>query len=292
MVMKLPSLAEGMPQCKLTVLNGGFYRASGSHLMRTFERTPIWGPALFFLIQHPVHGEILFDTGYSTRFFNVTRKFPFRLMRYVTPVRINEQENAVNQLLSRAIDPDRVTVILSHMHVDHVGGLHDFPNSRIIVNKKEWEFTRRSTISLFRNFYIKSLFDQLDPALVDLVDFEQGVPYGPFHRSIDLYQDGTLILVPLPGHSIGQMGLIVNISSKEKYFLISDAAYVRANYRTNLAGAGPSRFAHYDYSSYRQHFPVLRELEQRNEGLILLPSHDPEIYETYAEPLRDSYYGE
>lgn len=43
-------------------------------------------PALCALIKHPKQGYILFDTGYSERFFQLTQKFPFSLYRRLTPV--------------------------------------------------------------------------------------------------------------------------------------------------------------------------------------------------------------
>jgi hypothetical protein len=33
-------------------------------------------PVLVALIEHPVHGKILFDTGYSERFYKATSKWP------------------------------------------------------------------------------------------------------------------------------------------------------------------------------------------------------------------------
>ncbi|KXT79655.1 hypothetical protein STRDD11_02245 [Streptococcus sp. DD11] len=62
---------------------------------------------------------------------------------------------------------------------------------------------------------------------VQIVDFEQGTPYGPFRKSIDIFQDGSLILLPLIGHSAGQMGLIVNCSESERYFLCVDAGLLQ-----------------------------------------------------------------
>ncbi|MFD0713769.1 MBL fold metallo-hydrolase [Paenibacillus sp. GCM10027626] len=285
--MKLPKLPADLPQCELTVLNAGHYYASLHLMKKGNEKQKIWGPALFYLIKHPKHGYILFDTGYSTRFFDAARSFPYSLMRLTLPVRISEEENAVNQLQAMGIAPDDVTVILSHMHVDHVGGIHDFPNSRIIVSKVEWAFTRHSAFKLLRNSYLKSLFDKINPNLVQLVDFDRAERYGPFAKAFDLFQDGTMILVPLPGHAIGQMGLILNCSAAERYFLIADAVYVQGNYRENKCGAWLSKIAHYDSKQYESHFPFLRALEQANSELLLLPSHDPDVYAKYVN--REAY---
>lgn len=281
--MKLPPLQKGAPQCELTVLNAGFYKASLHMLKKGFPKKKIWGPALFFLIKHPKQGYFLFDTGYSTRFLDATHAFPYRILRLATPVQISKKENAVEQLRDMNIHPSEVQIILSHMHVDHVGGIHDFPTSRIIVSQKEWEFTRRSSLRLFKNFYIKELFDRIDPANLQLIDFHGKASYGPFPNAVDLFQDGSMILVPLPGHAVGQMGLLVNGLMGKRYFLIADSVYVRENFRENLGGSKISKFAHYNNEQYTSLFPLLRKIEEDNLDVVLLPSHDPEIYRRFVE---------
>ncbi|WP_010271928.1 MBL fold metallo-hydrolase [Paenibacillus senegalensis] len=283
MSMKLPALPEAHPRCKVTVLNAGFYQASMHLLKKGNPKRKIWGPALFYLITHPKHGHLLFDTGYSTRFYEATHAYPYRLLRSAIPVRITEQDNAIRQLKAMGISPDEVTVILSHLHVDHAAGIHDFPNSRTIISKTEWEFTRQSPLKLLFHSYLKSLFDGIAADRLQLIDFEHSASYGPFTHACDLFQDGTLILVPLPGHAIGQMGLLVNCSPEERYFLIADAAYVRGNYRQNKTGAWMSRLAHHHFSQYKANFPLLNQLEQDNPRLVILPSHDPDVYDYYVK---------
>src|SRR5699024_2725365 len=139
--MKLPMVPKTTPECKLTIMNAGFCTTKKSHLIKgavleliymmsqhilldeTFCTTKkshlikdddsldISVPALFLLIEHPVHSNILFDTGYSTRYFKVTKKFPFSLMNKVTPVQITERENAINQLLEMNITANDIKTV-------------------------------------------------------------------------------------------------------------------------------------------------------------------------------------
>ena len=138
MNMKLPPVPETTPECKLTIMNAGFCTTKRSHLIKGANSLDISVPALLFLINHPIQGNILFDTGYSTRYFEATKKLPFSLMNKVTPVQITEKENAINQLLEMNITAKDIrTVILSHLHADHAGGIADFNNSTIYVDEKE-----------------------------------------------------------------------------------------------------------------------------------------------------------
>ncbi|SDZ09506.1 Metallo-beta-lactamase superfamily protein [Evansella caseinilytica] len=277
---KLPSVPADTPQCQLKVMNAGFCRAKKSHILKGADKEEVWLPALFYLIEHPKYGKLLFDTGYSTRFFDVTTKFPFSIMQKLTPVRISTEENAGNQLKRLGIAPEEISIVLlSHLHVDHVGGVDGFPESTFYVNKQEWDYCRQSEWKLFRNGYIKKLFEQVAASALTLLDFEKnGLPYGPFPKTIDLFNDGSIILVPLPGHAVGQYGLMLNITKEERYFLVADSVYVKENYRKERAGSRLSRIAHHDPRRYRQQFSILRQVEEANPGLHLIPSHDPEAY--------------
>jgi glyoxylase-like metal-dependent hydrolase (beta-lactamase superfamily II) len=273
-----------VPKSELKVLNCGYYYAAKNALLDTWDSESVWGPALFFLIQHPERGPILFDTGYHSRYFAFAKHPPYNVLDHTIPVRVNEEEHAINQLQKLGISPNEVTVILSHMHIDHLAGIQDFSDSTIYINKVEWEFCQKPADELVKHFYMKPLFENINKENVKLVDFEaNGKPYGPFENTIDLFDDESIILVPLPGHTIGQMGLILNISSIERYFLVADAAYVRENYRTERTGA--ITITHFDVEQYKKWLPLLKQLEETNPGITILPSHDPAVYETYIGPL-------
>lgn len=285
MSFKLPDISSDTPSCRLIVLNAGFCLAKRSNLLQGQPRQPIRIPALFFLIQHPSRGNILFDTGYSTRFYAITSRFPYSLMKAVTPVQITEQDNAASQLRNIGIAPEDIgIVLLSHLHADHAGSVHDFAHASIYIDRREWEFGQRSGWRLLRNGYLKPLYNRINPSTINLLDFGAGCgTYGPFEHAIDLLSDGSLILVPLHGHTIGQYGLLLNQPEGRRYFLMADSVYVRANYRTLVTGSLASRLAHYNARLYRSLFPMLRQLEENNPEMVCIPSHDPEAYEQYID---------
>lgn len=287
--MKLPPVPEATPECKLTIMNAGFSTTKRSHLIKGADSSDISIPALFFLIEHPVHGNILFDTGYSTRYYEAIKKFPFSLMNKILPVQITEKENAIHQLLDMNIkSKDIQTVILSHLHADHVGGIADFSDSTIYVDKKEWKFGKQSKLKLLMNGYLKQLYENINrSALKQLIFENSGYSYGPFSNAIDLFKDGTILLVPLPGHSIGQFGLLLNITNEKRYFFIADSVYLKANYQKIRGGSILSRFAHYNLKQYESNFPMLRKLETMNPHLIIIPSHDPNMYKRYVSDKKE-----
>lgn len=84
--------------------------------------------ATWLLIRHPQLGIVLFDTGYSQHVFDAASRFPDRAHLWATPVTLHPHETAAEQLREMNIEPSDVGhIIVSHFHVDHIGGLRDFP---------------------------------------------------------------------------------------------------------------------------------------------------------------------
>ena len=90
---------------KIDILHAG-YCTSPEHLAIEDGRwKTIHFPAMFALLRHPKFGAMLFDTGYSYRFFDETKKFPKRLYRWMTPVHLNEEDLVINQLAAFNLRP-------------------------------------------------------------------------------------------------------------------------------------------------------------------------------------------
>src|SRR5882724_10638693 len=110
-------------------LNGGYCR----HLLasvngRTFRLTRFY--AVFLALRHPRLGWIVCDTGYGDRFFDATRRWPYRLYRWATPVTL--RGTAAQSLARVGVRPDDVQhLLLTHFHADHIGGLAEFRHARV-----------------------------------------------------------------------------------------------------------------------------------------------------------------
>ena len=71
--------------------------------------------SMFALIRHPQFGPVIFDTGYTARFFEETKHLPGKLYRWVTPVTLSQAGDVATQLRARGIAPEEVRhVIVSH----------------------------------------------------------------------------------------------------------------------------------------------------------------------------------
>ena len=161
-------------------------------------------PVNCFLVERP-EGLVLFDTGQTAAAAApgyLPRWHPFlRLARF----ELRPEDEAAAQLRALGYETNDVrTVVLSHLHTDHVGGLEPFAGAEVIVTRVEWE--RAGGLAGRLRGYVPQHWP---PGLVPrLVDF-QGPAVGPFGASHALSEDGDLLLLPTPGHTPGHAALLV-----------------------------------------------------------------------------------
>jgi glyoxylase-like metal-dependent hydrolase (beta-lactamase superfamily II) len=187
-------------------------------------------PILSFLIERD-NDLVLFDTGIGTRIEQEMRPPIYWgnlfFHRCVMRTRFDPQCDALVQQLPRlGFKPADVKhVIISHLHWDHAGGMRDFPQAHFFVGRREWDFASNlSGGPLFKNAFIKEQFCEagLD---IEFIETDPRKPFKNFPASYDLFGDGTMVLVDLPGHSPGLMGLYLTMPSGRRFFLTADTFY-------------------------------------------------------------------
>ena len=130
--------------CEFWLKTAGYCTSHEHHALRGGRRTEIRFPATYGVILHPEAGWILFDTGYTDRFHQATRRLPGSLYAKLTPVTIPAEEEAVAEVRNMGIRPEDIRhIIVSHFHADHVGGLRDFPNATFYCTRAAFEQMNR-----------------------------------------------------------------------------------------------------------------------------------------------------
>jgi glyoxylase-like metal-dependent hydrolase (beta-lactamase superfamily II) len=271
----LASAADRTPHERVHAITTGrlmanrtFLRGEGfGSLLRRVE--PFEFPVLAYVIEH-ADGLIVVDTGLGT---HVTRP---RSFRGFPPAPATSEELEIGpQMRARGLDPAEVgLVVLTHLDWDHTGGLGHFPHAEVLVHRPEHDFARtrpgrfRCRPSLWPHAFAPTVYD---------LDRE---PYGPFPESRAITGSGDLRVVPIAGHSPGQVAVAYDTDAVTLLFAGDHA--LRADwFAEDLAADRLVMLGPYAKRDARETSRRLRELAHERP-IVLLPAHDADAPERLA----------
>ena len=181
---------------------------------------------------------------------------------------------AIRQMLAEAgTSPEQIAFALpTHLHWDHVSGLHDLPGLEIRAHTTEWTWSMGPVAPS----------PGVRGALVDrpVSTYElDGPPVLTFTRSHDLLGDGSVVLVNLAGHTPGSVGVLLNTAGGP-VLIAGDAAWNGAQIEEIRQKAGfPGCIVDDDR---RLTFRTLHRLHAARHRVPILPTHDHDATSAYA----------
>ncbi len=221
-------------------------------------------PIYAWVIEHN-EGVIVVDTGDTTR-TSEPGYFPRWQPYYKLAVRfdVKPEQEIGTQLKQMGISPKDVRkVILTHMHTDHAGGLHHFPESQIYVNMPEYK--RWSGFAGQVNGYLP----HRAPAWFSpqaIVFEEKG--FGSFRKFWNVTSDGDVKVVATEGHTPAHISVIAAMDDVY-YFLAGDTSYSEETLLKKIAdGVSPDPNRAIDTMQN-----ILAFAHQH--PTVYLPTHDP-----------------
>jgi glyoxylase-like metal-dependent hydrolase (beta-lactamase superfamily II) len=262
------------------VLDTGYCLASEHHIMRGGERRKVRCHSIVALLRHPEQGWFLWDAGYAPRMLEATRRLPYRLYRLATPLHIAANLAVVAQLPHFGLTPsDITTIIISHFHADHVASLRDFPQARMFATKEAYESVRtRRGISALRRAFIPSLLPSDFERRATLISDFDGPTLpglGPTH---DLFGDGSALLVRLPGHAKGQVGMLAN-TERGPVLFAADGCWLTRQVREQRPPHLITNLFVDDPQAVRSTILGLNIFMQARPDVAIVPTHCPEAFE-------------
>lgn len=263
------------PTMQLDVLDTGYCSARSSLIATGTGWDEVRCHAPAFLLRHPQRGAILFDTGYAPRLLDAFAQWPERLYKYATPTIVGiPVAEGVQQL---GVQPEAVgTIIVSHLHADHVAGLRDFASARFVVTREALALQRASRgVDAVRRGIVQQLFpDDFGERAEVITGFDAAsLPHlGATH---DLLGDGSIRLVPLPGHARGQIGALVRTASGD-VLLCADGAWTSQAFREFRPPHWITALMQDDVPALRTTLRGLRDFARARPDVTILPTHCPE----------------
>lgn len=266
-------------QVSCQILDTGYCLAHESLIMRGGRRQTVDCHALVALIHHPQRGWGLWDTGYAPRMEQETRAWPFWLYRRATPLRITPDRSVAAQLPRLGLtSADIGWVILSHLHADHIAGLRDFPDAEVILSADAYASVQgRQGLRALARAFIPALLPADLPQRMRLIRDFPDAPLPALGPTCDLFQDGSLRLVSLPGHSCGQLGLLAQ-TAERAVLLAADGAWMLRAVRERRPPHPLTHLFIDDARAMRQTLDQLHDFALRCPDVAIIPTHCPEVY--------------
>jgi glyoxylase-like metal-dependent hydrolase (beta-lactamase superfamily II) len=227
-------------------------------------------PINVYVIEH-AKGLVLFDTGQDRASVTDGAYFPSgvsgQVYKHLARFHIGADETLEGRLATLGYTAADVgTAIVSHLHQDHIGGLAELKQAELMVSRAEWRELSGAAPEA-RGFLRAHI--TIPGLRWTQFDFAPDTGVSPFTESLDLMGDGSLLLLPTPGHTAGSVSLLVRGRTGPPLLLISDLSYdADLLARRQLPGVGKRR------QMLRSTDQVLA-LAERLPGLVILPAHDP-----------------
>jgi N-acyl homoserine lactone hydrolase len=268
---------------RVSVISTGTVRIRPEHVET--NGTPLWWwlntsrrwtaprPINVYVIEHE-KGLVLFDTGQDQRSVTDPDYFPGGVAGYfyrrLAKFDIPEGATLSEQLKAQGYDIADVRVaILSHLHQDHIGGLRELPKSaRVLASGAE----------LAR---VNKRFAVLDGLLRDHIHVPgitwipitpepvQHDSIAPFTHAHDVMGDGSLLLLPTPGHTPGSMSLLLRSEGLPSMLFVGDVTYdAQLLAADRVPGVGNAAGLH---ETTRR----INQLALRFPDMPILAAHDP-----------------
>lgn len=199
---------------KMHMLSGGRLRGRRStYFPDAAEGETIELPVSCVLLRH-ARGNVLFDTGCHPSIADDAAARWGSLAKLLIPI-MTREDTVLGGLKAIGLSPGDIDVVIcSHLHTDHCGCNAFFGKATVIVHAREIERAKGADAAQ------RGYFD---------ADWDCGSKLQVISDQLDVMGDGRIVLVPLPGHTPGMMGALVELDRSGRFLLASDALNIRAN---------------------------------------------------------------
>jgi glyoxylase-like metal-dependent hydrolase (beta-lactamase superfamily II) len=221
---------------------------------------------LFHAVRHPTRGLFIIDTGVERALHADPDRAAIRgLVAGVMNVERMKIHVDTATWLSRQRRP-LAGVLMTHLHLDHVSGMPDVPQGTPIYAGPGETSTRA-----FSNAFVQSTIDRAmeGQAPVQELPFARD-PDGRFEGVLDLFGDGSVWALHVPGHTPGSTAYVVR-TPKGPVLVAGDACHTEWGWKN---GVEPGTFSS-DQPRSADNLRRLRALAERHPRMDVRLGHQP-----------------
>jgi glyoxylase-like metal-dependent hydrolase (beta-lactamase superfamily II) len=209
-------------------------------------------PVTAYLLEHPA-GKAVFDPGPGPRCARAAGE------PRSGPVDLGEDALIDARLRAVGVDPNQISYILSsHLHSVHAGANALLPAASVVVQQAEWQYADAGTDTAYH-----------------APDYDTGQPVIAVTAEYDVFRDGSVVLVPTPGHTPGHQSARVQ-TSRGEVVLAGGACDTRRSLDELRV---PARS--HDPGRYRRSLTWFRA--RQRAGATIAFGHDPAFWATVPQ---------
>jgi N-acyl homoserine lactone hydrolase len=223
-----------------------------------------WLPIYVLIIEHP-EGIFILDAG---EIADVNDKNYFKSSGLIANwfdksqfrFSVFRKDEINNQLQKLNIPSDKIkAIILTHLHFDHTDGIKYFSNTKIIVNKAEWEKPFGDLPKLYPLWF--------KPELIELNE-----QYDVLDKAKYLTKAKDIILVETPGHTYHHCSVIIK-TDECNIFFAADICYSQQQLLENKfpGNNASNKLAQETYNKVKAF--------AKNNSVVFISSHDGDAAE-------------
>jgi glyoxylase-like metal-dependent hydrolase (beta-lactamase superfamily II) len=232
------------------------------------------------LLETERDGLVLIDTGFGTADVSRPSRLPRAFRSMVAPT-LAPGETAVAQIAALGLDPGAVRhIAITHLDLDHAGGISDFPEARIHVHAREHAAAMARARQIEKQRYVPAQWSHGPRWEVYTEDGDtwRGLPAINRLRGLD----ADVGLVPMHGHTRGHSAIIARTASR--WLLHAGDAYFHRGsvddaQRTPIGLLAFERMTQINGAARRASVAALRQLRESYDDIDLFCAHDPDEFE-------------
>ncbi len=216
------------------------------------------------VLRHPTRGNYLVDTGVSQQLVDDPGKaglgWLVRRGMGIEKMKVQKGTASILQDLGGKLSG----VFLTHMHIDHISGMPDIAGDvPLYVGPTE------STEKNFINLFVHGSTNQLLQGKHSLQEWAfQPEPQGRFDGIVDIFEDGSVFAISVPGHTSGSVAYLVR-TAQGPVLLTGDTSHTRWGWEHTVEPGDYTR----DNERNLKSLKALKALVERHPQIVVRLGH-------------------